>query len=243
MARVVLIHGAFGRAANWDRVAPGLRAAGHNVEAIDLPGAGDDTTPVADVTLDLYAQRVCEVLAGGPPAVLVGHSMGGMVITQAAARCPERIDRLVYVTAFVPWDGMSLIDMTQLPEAAGDKIQANMIVDGDPPVARMSPDGARLARYGCCDEEQVAYALARNSPQAVAPFTHPVRLDDSGSDAFAALPRAYVMCLQDMAIRPRLQRLMLERAGCDPVIEIDTDHAVWASRPEELAAALNRLAT
>ena len=89
MARMVLVHGAFGRAACWDRVRPGLRAAGHDVEAIDLPGAGDDPTPVAEVTLDRYAQRVCEALADGPPAVLVGHSMGGMVITQAAARCPE----------------------------------------------------------------------------------------------------------------------------------------------------------
>lgn len=241
MARMVLVHGAFGRAACWDRVVPGLRAAGHDVEAIDLPGAGEDQTPVAEVTLDGYAQRVCEVLAAGPPAVLVGHSMGGMVITQAASWRPEQIARLVYVAAFVPWDGQSLIDMTRLPEGAGDQIQANMLVEGDPPVARMSAEGARTARYGCCDEEQVAYALARNSPQALAPFTHPVRLEDPPNDAFAALPRAYVMCLQDMAIRPRLQRLMLERAGCDPVIEIDTDHAVWASRPDELAAALNRL--
>jgi pimeloyl-ACP methyl ester carboxylesterase len=211
------------------------------VEAIDLPGAGDDPTPVAEVTLDRYAQRVCTAIADGPPAVLVGHSMGGMVITQAAARCSERVAGLVYVAAFVPWDGMSLIDMTQLPEAAGDQIQANMLVEGDPPVARMSAEGARLARYGCCNDEQVAYALARNSPQAVAPFTHPVRLDGSGRDAFAALPRAYVMCLQDIAIRPALQRRMIEAAGCDPVIEIDTDHAVWASRPDELADALNRV--
>jgi pimeloyl-ACP methyl ester carboxylesterase len=239
---MVLVHGAFGRAACWDRVAPGLRAAGHDVEAIDLPGAGDDTTPAANVTLAGYARRVCEALSDGPPAVLVGHSMGGMVITQAAARCPDRIEKLVYVAAFVPWDGMSLIDMTRLPEAAGDLIQGSMIVEGDPPIARMSADGARAARYGCCDDEQVAYALARNSPQAAAPFTHPVRLEGRERDAFAGLPRAYVMCLQDMAIRPRLQRLMIERAACDPVIEIDTDHAVWASRPDELVVALNRLA-
>ena len=213
MARILLVHGAFGRAACWDRVAPGLRAAGHTVEAIDLPGAGDDPTPVAEITLDRYASRVCEALAEGPPAMLVGHSMGGMVITPAAARCPEHVDRLVYVAAFLPWDGMSLIDMTQLPEAAGDLIQASMIVEGDPPVARMSPEGARQARYGCCDDEQVAYALARNSPQAVAPFTHPVALSGPGSDRFAALPRAYVMCLQDMAVRPPLQRLMIERAA------------------------------
>ena len=61
------------------------------------------------------------------------------------------------------------------------------------------------------------------------------------ADTFAALPRAYVMCLQDRAIKPALQRRMLETAGCDPVLEIDTDHSVWASRPDELSAALNQI--
>jgi len=235
MARIVLVHGAFGRAANWDRVAPGLRAAGHDVEAIDLPGQGDDPTPVAEVTLDRYAARVCEALADGPPAVLVGHSMGGVVITQAAARCPANVDRLVYVAAFLPADGESLIDLTQRPEGAGDAVQAGLVVDGDPPVATMPPQAAREGLMHCCDDEAAAWA------QSVAPFTHPVSLDRG--DAFDALPRAYVTCLQDRAVKPALQRLMFERAGCDPVIEIDTDHCVWASRPDELVAALDRLAT
>ncbi len=97
---------------------------------------------------------MCEALAAGPPAVLVGHSMGGMVITQAAARCPERIARLVYVAAFVPSDGQSLIDLTQLPEAAGDAVQANLVVDGDPPVATMPTEAARKALFHCCDDER-----------------------------------------------------------------------------------------
>lgn len=239
MARIVLVHGAFGRAACWGRVLPGLRAAGHEVQAIDLPGQGEDPTPVAEVTLDRYAERVCEVLAAGPPAVLVGHSMGGMVITQAAARCADHVDRLVYVAAFLPADGQSLLDITQLPEAAGDAVQTGLVVEGDPPVATMPPEAAREGLMHCCDEEQVAWAQSLRGPQPVAPFTHPVRVD--GAPAFQRLPRAYVMCLQDRAIRPPLQRRMLEAAGCDPVIEIDTDHSVWASRPDELAAALDRL--
>lgn len=243
MARMVLVHGAFGRAAVWDRVIPGLRSAGHEVEAIDLPGQGDDTTPVAEVTLDRYAQRVCEALADGPPAVLVGHSMGGMVITQAAARCPDRVDRLVYVAAFLPQDGESLIDLTQRPEGAGDAVQSGLVVEGDPPVATMPPEAAREGLMHCCDDEAAAWAQSLRGAQPVAPFTHPVRLTGAGSEAFGRLSRAYVMCLQDRAIRPPLQRLMLERAGCDPVLEIDTDHCVWASRSEELVAALDRLAT
>jgi pimeloyl-ACP methyl ester carboxylesterase len=239
MARVLLVHGAFGRAACWDRVAAGLRSGGHDVEAVDLPGHGEDHTPVAEVTLDRYAQRVCQALADGPPAVLVGHSMGGMVITQAAANCPDQVARLVYVAAFLPADGESLIDLTHRPEGAGDAVQANLVVEGDPPVATMPDAAAREGLLHCCDDEAAAWAISLRGAQPVAPFTHPVRLDDG---AFAALPRAYVMCLQDRAIKPALQRLMLERAGCDPVLEIDTDHCVWASRPDELVAALDRLA-
>ncbi|MBV9365173.1 MAG: alpha/beta fold hydrolase [Solirubrobacterales bacterium] len=240
MARMLLVHGAFGRASCWDRVASGLRSAGHEVEAIDLPGQGEDPTPVAEVTLERYAQRVCEALAAGPPAVLIGHSMGGMVITQAAARCPESVARLVYVAAFLPADGQSLIDLTQLPEAAGDAVQAGLVVEGDPPVATMPAEAARQGLTQCCDDEQAAWAQSLRGPQPVAPFTHPVRID--GDEGFARLPRAYIMCLQDRAIHPALQRRMLEAAGCDPVIEIDTDHSVWASRPDELVAALNRVA-
>ena len=243
MARILLVHGAFGRAAVWHRVAPGLRAAGHEVEAVDLPGQGDDDTPVAEVTLDRYARRVCEALATGRPAVLVGHSMGGVVITQAAADCPQHIDRLVYVAAFLPADGESLIDLTQRPEGAGDAVQAGLVVEGDPPVARMPDEAAREGLMHCCDDEQAAWGISLRGVQPVAPFTHPVRLTGAAGEDFARLRRAYVMCLQDRAIRPPLQRLMLERAGCDPVVEIDTDHCVWASRPDELVAALDRLAT
>jgi pimeloyl-ACP methyl ester carboxylesterase len=242
MPRILLVHGAFGRAACWDRVAPELRSAGRSVEAIDLPGAGQDPTPIAEVTLDRYAQRVCEALSDGLPAVLVGHSMGGMVITQAAARCPSRVARLVYVAAFLPADGQSLLDITHLPEAAGDQVQANLVVEGDPPVATMRAEAVREALCHCCDDEQFAWSSSLRGRQPVAPFAQPVALGGPDAAAFAALPRAYVTCLQDRAVRPSLQRRFIETAGCDPVIEIDTDHAVWASRPNELAAAINRIA-
>ena len=242
MARIVLVHGAFGHAAGWQRVVPGLQAAGHDVETLDLPGQGEDHTPVAEVTLDRYARRVCEVLADGPPAVLVGHSMGGVVITQAAANCPEHVERLVYVAAFLPADGESLIDLTHRPEGAGDSVQSGLVVEGDPPVARMPDEAAREGLMHCCDDEAAAWGISLRGSQPVAPFTHPVRLTGPGEEAFGKLPRAYVMCLQDRAIRPPLQRLMLERAGCNPVLEIDTDHCVWASRPDELVTALDRLA-
>jgi pimeloyl-ACP methyl ester carboxylesterase len=242
MARIVLVHGAFAGAWCWEPVLPGLRAAGHEVEAVDLPGSGEDPTPVSEVSLDAYADYVCSVLAEGPPAVLVGHSMGGMVVTQAAARCPEHVAALIYVAAFLPGDGQSLMDLVALPEAADDQVQANLVVSGDPPVGTLPPDGARIALYGCCDEDQLAWGVCHLGAQPVAPFAGRVSLGGAGAEKFAELTRAYITCSQDRAIAPQMQRRMFEAGGCDPVIEIDTDHAPWISRTDELVAALDRLA-
>jgi pimeloyl-ACP methyl ester carboxylesterase len=242
MARIVLVHGAFAGAWCWEPVLPGLRAKGHTVEAFDLPGAGEDRTPVAEVTLDAYAMSVCEVLAAGPPAVLAGHSMGGMVVTQAAARTPEEITALIYVAAFLPADGQSLLDLTAYPEAADDQVQANLVVDGDPPVATMPAAASREALFGCCDDEQAAWGVGHLGAQPVVPFTQPVTLGDPPAEAFVALPRAYITCTQDRAIPPAMQRRMFQDGGCDPVIELDTDHSPWISRTDELVAALHRVA-
>jgi pimeloyl-ACP methyl ester carboxylesterase len=243
MARIVLVHGAFGGAWCWEPVIPGLEEAGHTVEAFDLPGSGDDATPAAEVTLDAYAARVCEVLAQGPPAVLVGHSMGGVVITQAAARSPQHVDSLIYVAAFAPADGQSLLDLTQLPEGASDQVQANLVVDGDPPVATMPADASRVAIYGCASDDAAAEAVAKRGPQPVAPFTQPVTVPEDTRADFERLPRAYVTCLQDLAIPPALQKRMLASAGCDPVVELDTDHAPMVSRTQTLISVLDQLAS
>ncbi|MGH2856331.1 MAG: alpha/beta fold hydrolase [Solirubrobacteraceae bacterium] len=245
MSDFLLVHGAMGGAWVWDRVIPGLRAAGHGARAIDLPGQGADTTPLAEITLDRYAQAVRDALAAQPgPTLVAGHSMGGMVITQAAAGWtgePDRIAGLVYVAAFLPQPGQSLIDITHLPQAAGDSVQANIVVEGDPPVATMPPEAAPEALYHCATEEQLAWAMPRRGSQPVIPFTQPF---EPGDDAarFDALPRAYVTCLQDRAIKPALQRLMFTQASCDPVIEIDTDHSPWLTATDELVAALDRIA-
>ena len=89
MARFVLVHGAFSGAWIWSPLIERLKAAGHSVEVFDLPGSGEDYTPASGVTLDAYATRLCEVLASNSePAIVAGNSMGGIVATQGAARCP-----------------------------------------------------------------------------------------------------------------------------------------------------------
>jgi pimeloyl-ACP methyl ester carboxylesterase len=240
MARFVLVHGAFHGAWCWEPLVAELAARGHDVVTLDLPGSGEDTTPVAEVTLDAYARRICDRLSDQPvPVVLVAHSMGGVAVTQAAAQCPERIAKLVYVAAFLPGDGQSLADLTQLPEGAGDMVQAHMVVDGEPPVATMPAQAAREAFYGLCEPEQVAWATERIRPQPMLPFVTPVALD--GSEA-GRPPRAYVISAQDRALPTALQRRLVADNPDLEVAELDADHSPFLSRTSELAAALERFA-
>jgi pimeloyl-ACP methyl ester carboxylesterase len=241
MARFVLVHGAFAGAWIWVPLMDRLKAAGHSAEAFDLPGLGDDHTPASEVTLDACASRLCEVLvAGSERAFVVGNSMGGIVATQGAARCPERVAALVCVAAFLPRDGQSLLDLTKLPEGAGDQVQANITVEGEPPVAIMSAAASRDALYGSCPEDVAARAIARQRPQPVAPFTSPVSIPPGALDG---IHRYYVICNRDRAIPPPLQRRMIAENVCADVVGLDTDHTPQLSMPDELAAALNRFAT
>jgi pimeloyl-ACP methyl ester carboxylesterase len=240
MARFVLVHGAFSGAWIWGPLMDRLRAAGHSVEAFDLPGAGEDQTPAGEVTLDAYAARLCQVLAAGSePAVVVGNSMGGIIATQGAARCPDRVRALVYVAAFVPQNGQSLLDLTKLPEGAGDQVQANISIAGDPPMATMPAAASRQALYGSCTEDVAAWAIARQCPQAVAPFVTPVSIPPGALDR---MNRYYVLCTRDQAIPAPLQRRMIAENACADVVELDTDHTPHLSMPEELARALDRFA-
>ena len=240
MARFVLVHGAFSGAWIWRPLMDRLKDAGHSAEAFDLPGSGDDHTPANEVTLNACAARLCEVLANSSePAVVAGNSMGGIIATQGAARCPGRVAALVYVTAFLPRNGQSLLDLTKLPEGADDQVQANIVIEGEPPVAIMPAAASRQALYGSCAEDVATWAIAQQRPQPVAPFTTPVSIP---SGALDGIRRYYVLCTRDRAIPPALQQRMIAENECADVVELDTDHTPQLSMTDELAKALHRFA-
>ncbi len=240
MARFVLVHGAFVGAWIWGPLIERLKTAGHSAEAFDLPGLGEDQTPVSEVTLDACAARLCEVLAASPePAIVAGNSMGGVIATQGAARCPERVAVLVYMAAFVPKDGQSLLELTRLPEGADDQVQANIVIEGEPPVAVMPAVASRQALYGSCSEDVAAWAIARQRPQPVAPFATPVSIPTGALDG---IKQYYVLCAQDRAIPQALQRRMIVENRIAEVVELDTDHTPQLSMTNELAEALQQFA-
>jgi pimeloyl-ACP methyl ester carboxylesterase len=239
MARIVLVHGAWGGAWIWEKVVEPLEAKGHRIETLDLPGAGDDHTPLEQINLDLYAERICEKLGESPEqAVLVGHSMGGMAVTQAASRCPGRVASLIYVAAFLPAEGQSLVGLTELPEGKGDHVQETMVVSGEPPLAELSEEDSIIAFYNLASAEVAKWAAGMQRPQPAVPMLDEAKL----SEGYENIPRSYIHCTRDQANMPALQRRMMKERGVEPVIEIETDHTPHLSAPDELVTAIDQLA-
>jgi pimeloyl-ACP methyl ester carboxylesterase len=238
MARFVLVHGAWHGAWCWDGIAEDLRGAGHDVTAIDLPGHGADDTPHDTVTLDLYAQRIAEALReDGEPAVLVAHSMGGIAATQALELAPDRVARVVYVTAFLPKDGESLQYLASLPENPVDIVVPNCEIV--PPDAIIPDWAAKAAFYHRCSPEDTDAAISRLNPQPLPPLATSVAIT---ADRAGSVERHYVACTDDKAIPIALQRRMIDESPCASVTEIDSDHSPFLCKREELLNALTVVA-
>ena len=236
--RFVLVHGAFVAGWIWRPLAERLDELGHTAETPDLPGSGDDPTPVEEVTLGAYTERICDLLdAGNEPAILVANSMGGIVISQAAAQRPDRVKRLVYVAAFLPRDGQSLTDLTALPEAADDLVQTTIVVSGDPPVGTI-PESTCQASNHDCSPEVMNWAVRRTRSQALEPLTRPVSLNSE----FDRIPCSYVICNRDRIVPPALQRRLVADRQVTDVIELDAGHHPQLSRIDELARILHHRA-
>jgi pimeloyl-ACP methyl ester carboxylesterase len=236
MSRYVLVHGGWHGSWCWDEVIRLLEAKGHTAAAPDLPGPGRDTTPLSEISLQAHADRVCAVLGARPEsAILVGHSLGGIVISQAAEQCPERVRTLVYLSAFLPRDGESLV---QLSEGGGGLVRPNMVLSEDRRSATIREEAIREVFYGDCSDADVARAAALLVPEATAPMATPVH---TMVENFGRIPHVYIECLRDRAIPPALQRQMYTSVPCGEVISMDTSHSPFFSAPQELADQLDRI--
>jgi pimeloyl-ACP methyl ester carboxylesterase len=231
----VLVHGAWHGAWAWDALAPLLP--GH-VEAVDLPGHGADATPPRSCTLDAYAARTVEALeraaaATGGPAVLVGHSLGGMTVAQAAELRPDLVRSAVFVCAYMPRDGESGYALARQDTASAVGPET-CVLRPDDGVLEVLPDRITGAMYDGCDPETAAAAAARLHPEPLAAMGQPVRLS---SERFGSVERLYVHCLHDRILTLPLQRQLVAAQPCRTV-ELDAGHSPALSHPAELAAVL-----
>jgi pimeloyl-ACP methyl ester carboxylesterase len=237
MPTYLLIHGAWHGGWCWRKVVPLLEAKGHRVLAPDLPGHGDDGTATSAVTLASYTDRICEIASTQTePVILAGHSMGGIAITQAAENCPEHIGALVYLCAFLPRDGDSL--MTLASQDQESMVNPSTTIPRADGAIDFKPEHRREAFYGNCADEDAAFAQSRLVAQSAAPLGTPV---ETTAERWGRIPRYYIECERDRAIMLKLQREMQKHSPCQQTFSIDTDHSPFLSEPEQLADILLRI--
>jgi pimeloyl-ACP methyl ester carboxylesterase len=227
-ATAVLVHGAWHGPWCWKRVTPLLDAAGVPWVAVDLPTCNEQPSRPATLADDAAHVRAAIDAAGGP-CIVVGHSYGGAVITEACAGHPA-VRRLVYLAAYMLDAGEDIFSMTaSIPENAA-KFAA--MQRGDDGSFWLTADLVRDLFYQDCDADTIAWAAAncRKMRGGGQPVTQV---------AWRDIPSTYVVAAQDRAILPSLQRTMSARAT--DVVEWDTSHSPFASRPDLVAELLTRL--
>ncbi len=236
MATLILIHGAWQGGWCWERIVPLLKAQGHRVLAPDLPGMGEDLTPLAEITLDRWVQFVCGlVLKQQEKVILVGHSRGGLVISQAAEYLPDHIHSLIYLTAILVPNGGTLTSAMQ--QHGGAPLELTFSADAS--TSTVTPTTVSDALYNTTSEVWLTRALSLLGAEPMISFQTPVMLSDNN---FGRVPRIYIECLQDKAIPIATQRGMVSKMPCLRVISLNTDHSPFYSAPEELAKQLIDLA-
>ena len=230
----VLVHGAWHGAWCWEQVERHLEDRGAASVAVNLPGRAGDTQSVAELTLDSYVDHVVAAIDASPePVVLVGHSLGGLVISQTAERVPDKISSLVYLCAMLLQDGQSTIDASV--NDPDSQLMANISLDEGAATSSVTGPAVRDLFYGDCSAAASANAIRLLVPEPVGPASTPVHVTAA---RWGSVPRSYILCTQDRAISPATQRAMIASVGVDRVLEMESSHSPFISQPEELAALL-----
>jgi pimeloyl-ACP methyl ester carboxylesterase len=237
MGTYVLIAGAWHGAWCWQKIVPLLEAQGHRVRTPDLPATGADTSDPANVTLEIWARFIADTIAAEPePAVLVGHSRGGLVISRSAELNPERVRRLVYVSGYLLPAGATLAETARSDQES--LVPPNMTAARGGVTCNLRESVIRDALFGLCSDADYEFALSRMRPEPLKPLVTPLRITP---DRYGRVSRTYIECSQDRAITLGAQRRMQAALPCDPVLTLAADHSPFFSQPAALAQLLGSL--
>jgi pimeloyl-ACP methyl ester carboxylesterase len=229
---IVLVHGAFADGSSWDGVIERLQRQGYRVEApgVALRGVGEDSAYLASLVKQIEG-----------PVLLVGHSYGGALITNAASDVGNVVG-LVFVAAFAP-DTDEVLG--ELAAESKDSVLMAVLVQRTYPTGKDGEtepefviDPAKLREAFAADlpQDRTAVMAATQRPAAAAAFS-----DKSGPPAWKTLPSWAVVATQERAAGADIVRSMARRAGAE-IVEVESSHVVMMSHPQEVTDVIVRAA-
>jgi pimeloyl-ACP methyl ester carboxylesterase len=230
---ILLVHGAWHAGWCWEKIASPLAERGKQVLTPNLPGHGNLLHSPQDVTLAHYVEAIITLIKMQPqPVTLVGHSMGGMIISQAAEHMPDRIKALIFVAAYIPKHNESLLTLAS--QSRSRHIAPHLVIDEARQTLTLKKSSALIPIFfNCCTPSDAERAMMRLQPQPMRPWQEKVHL----GQAFDRVPKLALISQQDRAIAPSYQ-LKMAKAVTDHIHQIEADHAIYYSGAEKLIELL-----
>lgn len=230
MANYILIHGAWHGSWCWKYVVPLLEAQGHSVTNLDLPGTVNNPQDFSSIDLKCYVDFVeskIEAIDGN--VILIGHSMAGTILASVAEKIPHKIEKLIFISAFIPENGQSMFD--QASTLSGKGISTEMLVN----IPEFSVDLKRSEHvkevlFNMCSQENAREALSLLQKQPIKPFNDIVHITEQN---FGSIPKLYINCVRDEVISTKDQYKIATNSKCE-IANIESDHSPFFSAPHEL---------
>lgn len=229
MKRYIFIHGGWRSSDCWRKVLPCMEEQGVSATAIDLPGHGKNKADFNEITLESYVDAVVAEAGKHKEVVLVGHSMGGVVISAVAERIPEKIKKLIFICAIIPKNGRSLVDQTRTFSQEG--IKPYMIFHFEESYIDLKKgQPLRDLFMNDCDESDAEKDEKKWGAQPMKPFSDKLHIGKN----FEEIPKLYVKCTLDNCISKEDQHKMALESKCD-IVELKSGHSPYISSPKELS--------
>jgi pimeloyl-ACP methyl ester carboxylesterase len=221
MKTFILVHGSWHSSWNWHRVIPILEKQGHKAIAIDLPGMGRDKTPINEVKMQSSVEKICKLIDSiEGKVILVGHSKNGIMTSQAAEYRPDKIDKLVYLAAYLIPNGKTQREYSLQDTQGILKPYVTMCEELN--AHTLQPEIYKEGLYADCDDNITELAKLLLSHEPVESAITPLRLTE---DNYGRIPRIYIECTEDKAVTPFIQRKMYLETPCEKVYSLRASHS------------------
>jgi pimeloyl-ACP methyl ester carboxylesterase len=238
MKTFILIHGSWHSAWNWHKVIPVLKQQGHKAIAIDLPGMGRDKTPIYEVKMASTVQKICTLIDSiEGKVILVRHSKNGIMISQAAEYRPHKIEKLIYLAAYLIPDGK-----TQREYSVQDTqgiLKPYVTVHENLNATTLQTEIYKEGLYQDCDDDITELAKLLLSYEPIESGITPLQLTPKN---YGNVPKFYIECTADKAVTPFIQQKMYTEIPCQKVYHMHTSHSPFFSKPKELCAIFCEIA-
>lgn len=232
----VLVHGAWADESAWGFVRNEL-AKNANVVVANLPAHGIDLTPANKVSMNDYVKNITDLVNSQTgKVILVGHSMAGMVVSQVAENIPSKIDKVIYVSAYLPKNGEDLLSLSK--QDTQSKVGNSLEFSADYMAAKIKEEIIAPAVCADCPDFMKEVLVKYHKEEPSKPLGEKVKL----TTKFASVPKYYIHTTKDAAVGYELQKQMVKANGTvKKTFEMKTSHLPFVVNPAEFIAIVRSI--